>query len=52
MAAVIKMDELLVSWLARDDVYESVMEWIDNYSAAKTAATAVRRGLSPSWSAM
>lgn len=29
-AAGIKMDELLVNWLASDAVYESVLEWIEN----------------------
>mmetsp|Transcript_10862 Transcript_10862/g.30039 ORF Transcript_10862/g.30039 Transcript_10862/m.30039 type:complete len:697 (+) Transcript_10862:92-2182(+) len=29
--SAIKMDELLVSWLGSDDVYENVMELIENY---------------------
>lgn len=31
MAAPIKMDELLVSWLGSDDVYENVMNLIEKY---------------------
>ena len=31
MAAPIKMDELLVSWLGRDEVYENVLSLIDKY---------------------
>lgn len=31
MAAARKMDELLVSWLGSDAVYESILELIDNY---------------------
>jgi hypothetical protein len=32
--APIKMDELLVSWLGSDEVYENVLNLIDNYRAA------------------
>jgi serine/threonine-protein phosphatase 2A regulatory subunit B'' len=35
MAAAIKMDELLVSWLGSDAVYENVLELIENYRAAE-----------------
>ena len=35
MAAPIKMDELLVSWLGSDEVYENVLSLIDNYRAAQ-----------------
>ena len=31
MAAPIKMDELLVSWLGSDDVYENVLNLIEKY---------------------
>lgn len=34
MAAARKMDELLVSWLGSDAVYENVMELIQNYRAS------------------
>mmetsp|Transcript_10189 Transcript_10189/g.14411 ORF Transcript_10189/g.14411 Transcript_10189/m.14411 type:complete len:716 (-) Transcript_10189:173-2320(-) len=38
MAAEIKMDELLVSWLGNDTVYENVMSLIESYKKAAEAA--------------
>jgi serine/threonine-protein phosphatase 2A regulatory subunit B'' len=38
-ASAIKMDELLVNWLASDAVYESVLEWIENAAATQTNAS-------------
>lgn len=35
--AAIKMDELLVSWLGSDEVYENVMELIEKYRRAEAA---------------
>lgn len=35
--AAIKMDELLVSWLGSDEVYENVMELIETYRRAEAA---------------
>ena len=35
--AAIKMDELLVSWLGSDEVYENVMELIESYRRAEAA---------------
>jgi EF-hand domain len=29
--SAIKMDELLVGWLGRDDVYDNVLQWIDKF---------------------
>lgn len=37
MAAAIKMDELLVSWLGSDAVYENVLQLIENYRAQEAA---------------
>jgi len=37
MAAAIKMDELLVSWLGNDTVYENVTSLIESYRAAEAA---------------
>lgn len=37
MAAVIKMDELLVSWLGTDDVYENVCALLENYRQDEAA---------------
>lgn len=37
MAAAIKMDELLVSWLGSDTVYENVLSLIETYRAAEAA---------------
>jgi serine/threonine-protein phosphatase 2A regulatory subunit B'' len=37
MAAAIKMDELLVSWLGSDSVYENIMQLIENYRVAEAA---------------
>ncbi len=35
MAAAIKMDELLVSWLGSDTVYENVQQLMETYRAAE-----------------
>lgn len=35
MAAARKMDELLVNWLGSDDVYESILDLIENYRKAE-----------------
>lgn len=35
--AAIKMDELLVSWLGSDEVYENVLDLIENYRRAEAA---------------
>ena len=35
MSAAIKMDELLVSWLASDNVYENVLNLIETYRTSK-----------------
>lgn len=40
MAAPIKMDELLVSWLGSDEVYENVLELIDKYRLSRKATPA------------
>lgn len=40
MAAAIKMDELLVSWLGSDSVYENVQKLMDSYRAAEAAKQA------------
>ena len=37
MAAAIKMDELLVSWLGSDTVYENVQNLMESYRAAEAA---------------
>jgi len=40
MAAPIKMDELLVSWLGSDDVYENLLKLIEKYDEEGKAAAA------------
>ncbi len=35
--SAVKMDELLVSWLTSDDVYEQVLQWIERYHAQEEA---------------
>lgn len=40
MAAAIKMDELLVSWLSSEEVYERVLDWIENYRPQPIPVTA------------
>jgi hypothetical protein len=49
MAVPIKMDELLVSWLGSDSVYENVLSLIDNYRAAQLKQQDIMQqtGLSP-----
>jgi serine/threonine-protein phosphatase 2A regulatory subunit B'' len=39
MAAARKMDELLVSWLGNDSVYDNVLQLIENYRAAEASRT-------------
>ena len=34
------MDELLVSWLSSDEVYERVLEWVENYRTKELAPAA------------
>jgi serine/threonine-protein phosphatase 2A regulatory subunit B'' len=48
MAAAIKMDELLVSWLGSDTVYENVQNLMDSYRAAEAAKHAPPTPPSPS----
>jgi len=48
--SAIKMDELLVGWLGRDDVYDNVLQWIDKFKAEQSMTTttttaAVEEGL-------
>ena len=40
-SAAMKMDELLVSWLSSDEVYEKVLEWAEHYRAEAAAAATV-----------
>jgi serine/threonine-protein phosphatase 2A regulatory subunit B'' len=44
MAAAIKMDELLVHWLANDNVYETVLEWIEQYKTDDAAEASNEEG--------
>ena len=44
MAAAIKMDELLVSWIGSDSVYENVLELMEQYSKTSTTSTTSASG--------
>lgn len=43
MAAPIKMDELLVSWLGSDDVYDNVLKLIDEYCVQRKQKELIQR---------
>ncbi|CAJ1966309.1 unnamed protein product [Cylindrotheca closterium] len=43
MAAPVKMDELLVSWLGSDDVYNNVLELIDEYRVQRKQQEMIQR---------
>lgn len=43
MAAPVKMDELLVSWLGSDDVYENVLKLIDEYRVQRKQQEMIQR---------
>lgn len=48
MAAAIKMDELLVTWLSSDNVYENVQQLIERYRSSATSTNAIGTHNTPS----